>query len=339
MQIWHLKLMFSGRFLALARKGTKLVPPGIFIAGKFELRWNHRSAMPFPALQRAPDLKASRFMHCAQLNVLATVLVSNRDLLLRIDIERAALIAQQYWTVSRNRVGRWNEHLSLAAKRQHAGELRSPKTVAEISPLIEEVLVGQMFSRVLGGLLMFYDTKKRLGEDDRLSGLGHSIVLCHEDASNRALELLQALQPVGCPRIEIVNRLRRRIERWTDMLLAQMSRSSDMSAFCFDENRMRDIVAVNVRAKDSPTVAMLVGGVQAAQLEVSEFGFSPKLNHKLACMVLSCLPHDSWAEADVRLDTSVMRSDQFAWEIDRLVERAILTECSVNIGQAITESL
>ncbi len=275
-------------------------------------------------------------MHCAKLNLLATVLVSNRDIMVDIDLERMALIAQQYWTVSRNRVARWNEELAAALRKQKSNQLRDEVEIQFAVQLLEEVLVSQLYTRIWGGLLAYYDLQQGLGDEDRLSGLGQSIVSCHEDACNRALELLQLLQEAGSTRAEVVNRLRRRIERWTDMLLAQMSKNIDLTAYSFDKNRMRDIVAVNSQTTDSPTVNMLVSGIQAAQIETFESGYTPKMNHKLASMSLSCLPNEAWSEADLHFDTSVMRSGQIAWEIERLVERAIFTEYSTLSVQPLT---
>lgn len=249
-----------------------------------------------------------------------------------------SLIAQQYWTMSRNRVGRWNEKLHDAVGRFNGGQIRSDERIAETMRLVEEVLLSQLFTRIWGGTLALYDHVNQLGEEDRLAGLGESIVSCHEDAANRALELLKGLAETAHPRTDVVNRLRRRIERWTDMLLAQICKHASIEKYAFDTNRVRDIFAVNSRSKDVPTTGMLVGGVQAAQIETTRVGFSAKSNHKLACMTLSCLPQDSWLEADLRLELSIMRSDQFTWEIDRLVERAIWTDFSPLVGQPVSDS-
>lgn len=266
---------------------------------------------------------------------MATVLVANHEQLCRADLERFGLLGHQYWTMSRNRAGHWNEQLFAATKRCQAGEIRSDQRIAETMRLVEEVLLSQMFTRIWGGLLEVYDQRHQLGDEDRLAGLGQSIVICHEDAANRAMELLNALSETGHPRTDVVNRLRRRIERWTDMLLAQLCRHASMEPFAFDHNRVRDIFSVNSRSKDRPTTGMLVGGVQAAQIEATSTGFSAVSNHKLACMTLSCLPPDAWNEADLRLEFSQMRTDQFTWEIDRLIERAIWTEYSPLVGQEI----
>ena len=275
-------------------------------------------------------------MHCSQLNIMTTVLIANHTTFLRNDLERMALLAQQYWTMSRNRVGHWNEQLYHTMLRCQAGEIKSDQRIAESMRLVEEVLLSQLYTRVWGGLLALYDHQNQLGDEDRLSGLGLSIVSCHEDASNRALEILTQLSESGHPRTDVVNRLRRRIERWTDMLLAQISRTADLSEFAFDAIRVKDILSVNARSKDVPTTGMLVGGVQAAQIEATRLGIAEQSNRKLASMTLSCLPQDAWLEADLRLELSVMRSDQFAWEIARLVERAIWTEYSPMVGQAVS---
>jgi len=261
--------------------------------------------------------------------MIATALVSNRSHFCKISSERIGLLAQQNWIVSQNRILRWNELLSVAIKKQRVGEIRTSESIAETMRLVEEVLLSQLFARIWAALLTVHDQKNQVEKSERQQDIGKQIVNSHSESANRAMELLKSLLPSNHPRAEIVNRLRRRTERWTDMLIAQMAENVDLFFYAFDENRVRDIIAVNSRAKDRPTVGMLIGGVQAAQIECSRIGYSPRRNEQLACVALGCLPSDSWPESEIKTDLSVLRTDQFAWEIDMLVQQALCTDHSV----------
>jgi hypothetical protein len=64
-------------------------------------------------------------------------------------------------------------------------------------------------------------------------------------------------------------------------------------------------------------------------LDTGDLGFAIQMNHDLACLMLNCLPLNVLSEINLNLDTSVMRTDQAAWEMDCLLERALCLDMTV----------
>jgi len=265
-------------------------------------------------------------MHSAKLNLLAVIVNANLDLFQRIPLERMGWLAQQHWTLSRHRLDGWNQSLAQLEHRLREGDTWQ----ATLGPLgeavIEEVLLSQLFSRMWGAWLLHYDTQRRPSAADALAGLAVNLAQSHRETANRAMWLLGSARDHAWPRAELLNRLRRRIERWTDMLLVPLASNIDLTPLCFDLNRVRDLLEVNAQNVDRPTVSMWYGGLQAAQLEAGQQAASPIWNRHLASMTLSCLPALAWSEVDLHLDLSILRSDQFTWEIDCLLTEALYSD-------------
>ena len=75
------------------------------------------------------------------------------------------------------------------------------------------------------------------GEDD-LSPAARNIFAGHLDARRRLLTLLTDGRAIELPNAVRLNHLRRRVERWTDLLLAHTSGWTDVSEFAFEPARM-----------------------------------------------------------------------------------------------------
>ena len=125
-------------------------------------------------------------------------------------------------------------------------------------------------------------------------------------------------------------RLQRRMERWTDRLLSSVARVVDVRPFCFDGQRIEDLVEVQGKMTELPTLSLLIGGLQAAQLEVGRDGFAGPMNHDLGCLMLGCLPLNALSEFRMNLDISIMRTDQATWEMDCLLERALCLDLAAS---------
>ncbi len=274
-------------------------------------------------------------MHSSKLNVLAVALQANADAICWNSIERMSLLAQQYWTITRSRVSFWNQSLAwVQQSAQHEQTSAQPYAecyYARTAELLEEVLIGQLHTNVWGAVWAHYDAKNRLGPNDRLGGLGAGIVDSHRESVERATDLLLWMGRHQRPTADRILRLQRRIERWTDRLLVGFATTVDVTPFCFDLNRVRDMLEIQAKTQDLPTMLMLIGGLQAAQLESGEVGFAKRMNHDLACLMLNLLPLNVLNEVRFNLDTSIMRSDQNTWEMECLLERALFLEMPVPV--------
>lgn len=269
-------------------------------------------------------------MHSSQLNVLAVVLQANVDAVSTISLERMSLLAQQYWTISRSRLSFWNHGLAFVHKTLAQSASVSTAFAERAEQLIEEILLSQLHGRVWGGLLAYYDVRRGASADERVWGLGLSIAEGHAETAERARDLLLTLGRQQAGAVVRQERLQRRMERWTDRLLSSMATVVDVRPFCFDGQRIEDLVEVQGKMSELPTLSLLIGGLQAAQLEVGRDGFAGPMNHDLGCLMLGCLPLNALSEFRMNLDISIMRTDQATWEMDCLLGRALCLDLAAS---------
>jgi len=102
---------------------------------------------------------------------------------------------------------------------------------------VEEILTGEMLTRVWAGVIDALDAQKQQSE---LSPLTRSIFIGHMEARNRILSLLVRVPGGDAEDSVLLNRLRQRVERWTDMLLGYVMLEYDVSEFAFDGQRTSD---------------------------------------------------------------------------------------------------
>lgn len=270
-------------------------------------------------------------MHSSKLNILAVALQVNADTIAWVSLERMSLLAQQYWTISRSRISFWNQSLSFVQQTAQRDSQFGESYFSRTAELLEEILISQLHTNVFAALWSYYDAKHKLGVDDRLGGLGGGIVDSHRETVNRAADFVLWLARHHRPAADRILRLQRRMERWTDRLLANFATTIDVTPFCFDLERVRDMLEIQGKNPDQPTLLMLVGGLQAAQLETGDAPFAKQMNHDLACLVLNLMPLNVLSELRLDLDTSVMRSDQASWEMDCLLERALCLDLATTV--------
>lgn len=288
-----------------------------------------KGSTKFPLHGVAPPLNKPA-IHSSQLNVLALMLQANIEAVSAISWERMSLLAQQYWTISRSRLTFWNHGLAFVSKTLVPTERVSSAFAQRAEQLIEEVLLSQLHARVWGALLAFHDFRQGASVEERLGGLGLSIAEGQAESAERARDVLLKLGRQVPAAVVRQERLQRRMERWTDRLLSGLAAAVDVRSFCFDRQRIEDLVEVQGKMAELPTLSLLVGGLQAAQMEVGSEGFAGPMNHDLACLMLGCLPLHALSEVRLNLDISVMRTDQTSWEMDCLLERALCLDLAVN---------
>jgi small-conductance mechanosensitive channel len=144
---------------------------------------------------------------------------------------------EQYWAASKCRLDRWGRLLrQLAAA---AGEPQRPATLAwpRVRPVLEEILVTELLTRMWTAAAAAYDA---VHGDQDLEPIARNILAGHLDARRRLLGLLADGRAIQLPEAVKLNHLRRRVERWNDMLLAHLAQHIDIGEFAFEPQRARD---------------------------------------------------------------------------------------------------
>ena len=232
-------------------------------------------------------------MHARELLELAALVSAHGPLLVRTAGRLPSATLDDYWSASKCRLDRWSRSLKQFSDAPPAADRR--ERVARwpsIAGVLDEVLTGEVLTRVWTAVLCAYDRRRGQCEAEPVA---RSVLIGHLEARHRVLLLLVRGQGIEAQEAVKLNRLRRRCERWTDVLLGNLWPLHDLAEFAFDPARAREF------SDDLQQQGQQPGGQQAWPLMLSSLRAafqqvplapSPNadLNAKLGAGVLACFP-------------------------------------------------
>jgi len=230
-------------------------------------------------------------MHACELIELAAVVAAHGPVLVRGNGQLSTTGIEQYWSVSKCRLDRWSRSLkrfSADVARDNPRLHRSRKSF--VRAVLEEILTGEVLTRVWTAVICAYDRHR---SSDHGEPLARSVLIGHLEARNRVLTLLVRGPGIDAAQAVKLNRLRRRTERWSDMLVGYLGELHDVGEFAVAPARAREF------ADDWHYEGWLKGGrhpwsIVLASLRTSfRQGLSPlspnaDLNMQIASSILSC---------------------------------------------------
>ncbi len=160
-------------------------------------------------------------MHVVELAKLAAVMAHHGPALLYRHASVPPEAVSCYWTASRQRLDLWH-HTLIRFNRAENNE--NPNCMRhwwqEHHGVLEEILVSELLTRVIAAIA---DGTDRTAGRDEFSPIAQAIYLSHLEARNRVQTLI--LDRRGCSVTDAIrlNRLRRVIERWIDILIGQLA--------------------------------------------------------------------------------------------------------------------
>ncbi len=235
-------------------------------------------------------------MHVRRLVELAGILASNGPLLLGRSEPFSADGIEQYWTTSKVRLDRWAWRLKKFSQQADSGSKRQRTQWPDTYAVMEEILVSEILTRVWTALLSAHD--RQCGRDDA-EPIARSVLIGHMEARHRVLSLMVRGPGIRVETAVRLNRLRRRTERWTDLLIGHLPRQYDVTEFAADPQRAKDFAdGVQHRCRlagGRHTWALIIASLRA----VFRSGLSPlspnaDLNARIARSILTCLPADAF---------------------------------------------
>ncbi len=149
---------------------------------------------------------------------------------------------QAYWLASKCRFDRWGREL----RRLRETATTSGRPTVQIRALLEEILSGEVLTRLWAAILAAYDQRH---DTDQVRPIAISVLTAHVDFRNRALGILQDGSQVGQADARRLLRLHRRVGRWVDWLVAYLQRYYEVSQFAIQPDRCRDF-AIDLRHED-----------------------------------------------------------------------------------------
>lgn len=152
---------------------------------------------------------------------------------------------QRYWSCSRAQHRLWLARLiEFSAVLAYASSKRRAALKPRLASLLADVCAGDLVSRVWGAVLTAADHKS----SEPCGGpIARSVALLHESVNYRALKLLATEGGIGEDETAALDRLRRQIERWTDVLVGHLVRRYGLDEFAIDADRARDFGAEQLR--------------------------------------------------------------------------------------------
>ena len=232
-------------------------------------------------------------MHARELVELAAVVAAQGPVLVRQGGSVPSSSIEQYWVASKCRLDRWGRGLKqLTAEAAKGGPDWRQSRWPHFRAVLEEVLTGEVLTRVWTAVMCAHDRRRGT---DAAEPVVRSVMIGHLEARHRVLTLLVQGPAIDSEAGLKLNRLRRRTERWTDMLIGYLAGLDDVSEFAVDPIRAKDF------AEDLRYQAQWEGGHHAWPLVLASLraafrqGLSPTspnadLNAKIAASILACFP-------------------------------------------------
>ena len=268
-------------------------------------------------------------MQPSQLVELAALIANHGPAFIHTNAPLSITSLEQYWSASKCRLDRWSRSLKTQADHlQSASPANRQYHWDTLRPILEEILTGEVLTRVWTAVLTARDKRLKVEEAEPIA---RSVYIGHLEARNRVLRLLVYGQGVDLPEAVILNRLRSRTERWTDMLLGNLLPFYDATEWAFDEDRCREF-AQDMQHSRSQKQAKNAWQLSLASLRAA---FSQRhdtlnpnsdLNLRIASGILTCFGEDLFDSTGLVKSLWQVRLSNTTSDAQILIEDFLRTE-------------
>lgn len=258
-------------------------------------------------------------MHATQMAEIAAWAAFNSFALVERSTSLTAESCNQYWTQSKCRQNRWMIALKMFEQDvRQSHQQHDPWPAIEI--VIQEIFLSEMLTRVWSAAMVAHDVRFASNE---LTGIAHSIHIGHLEAKNRAMRLLLEDESVDSETFEKINLLRRKIERWTDLLLGQLPDIVAAQRFAFQANRVKDFAEENQETTNNEftTRRVLYSAALAEDLRnfSNKFAANPDINRKIVGGILACFSSDRFDSFGLPKSIQLMWMEKSTDETEMLI--------------------
>lgn len=169
-------------------------------------------------------------------------------------IERSEPVPEQalerylYW--SELRVAEWlSIHAALPAEVSAAPAAQRADLWRGAQPAFIDVFAGGLISRMWGAVLTACDRQRKTLSAERAA---RTVLARHEQAQQQILRLMVDGPFLTLERVVALDRIRRKIERWSDLLVGHIVRRYGVSDFTYDADRALDFGDEQLRHSRGP---------------------------------------------------------------------------------------
>lgn len=263
-----------------------------------------------------------------QLVEVAAVVAGQSPVLLRGALRISETALEQYWVAAKCRLDRWGRTLKQYSDRMQMPSAPRAQLWQSAQPLLEEILASEILTRVWTAVGCAVD---REHNNHEIGPIVRSIYIGHLEARHRVLNLMLQGQGFGIEAAVVLNRLRHRIERWSDMLIGYVHTTGDAQEFAFDVPRMTEF------ADDIRHEQVLPGGQVAWQIVLASLRASfdrslcgqavnADLNEHIASAILSGFDTSAFDSTGVVKSLWLMRMSNVAKDTQGLIDTLLADE-------------
>ncbi|ADB16967.1 hypothetical protein Psta_2297 [Pirellula staleyi DSM 6068] len=233
-------------------------------------------------------------------------------------IPKSAL--EQYWTASKCRLERWQRIIPRSTDTAII-----PHDYQRLRVILEEVLASELLTRTFTAAAIAYD---RVQGEAEVEPIARSVMMGHQEARNRVLSLILLGRGFDFGEAVALNRLRRRVERWCDMLLAHFASSIDIEPLAFEPTRVKEFAA-DFELASSPAMNDLSQQLAIASLRASFRSLQAEptpnadLNERIATSVLGCFRDELFDSTGILQSLWINRLSQTASDTAGMIEDLI----------------
>ncbi|MEN6451780.1 MAG: hypothetical protein ABFC96_14920 [Thermoguttaceae bacterium] len=268
-------------------------------------------------------------MHARELLELAALAAVHGPALILSREPIPADAIEAYWTASKSRLDRWGRTLKSYASRATSAEQPLGHADQEtIRATLEEILTGEVLTRAWTSVLCAYD---RCRGSDQMEPIARSVLIGHLEARHRVLTLLVSGPGIDAEQAVKLNRLRRRTERWADMLVSYLAGCYDISEFAIDPERAKEFAEDLDVQRKSPGGRYAWPLVLASLRAAFQTGLSPltpnaDLNAAIASSVLSAFPPSLFDSTGLMRSTWLLRMSRVTSDTQGMIEQLLALE-------------
>jgi hypothetical protein len=234
-------------------------------------------------------------MQACELVELAAIVAVNARVLIRQPAEFPAHGVESYWTAAKCRLDRWSRAIKRHGRKiEDVPPAERAREWRGVRPVVEEIFLAEVLARVWTGLCTARDRMRGVCE---IEPVARSVLVGQSEARNRALHLLVQGQGVSLEEAVELNRLRRRTERWNDLLLGCFAGHRDLRELAFESDRAEEFAQdfqQGANRSDHGAACQLAMVSLRCAFQAGPYRPSPNadLNARIAEAIIACLPAD-----------------------------------------------
>ena len=261
-------------------------------------------------------------MHARELVDLAALAALHGSLVMSSDAPLPSTSLERYWSASKCRLDRWGRTLKRLSDTTPCRGTDVDNQ--EALGVLEEIVTGDVLARVWAAVLVGHD--RHTAQDS--GAVARTILVGQQEARNRAMSLLVNGPTIDSQHALQLNRLRRRAECWSDLLVGYLCMTEDVAEFAAEPVRAREF-AHDFSEDASLAWSLLFASLRASFSSAFEVP-SPNadLNAEIAAGVIACFAPELFDSTGLLRSLWMSRLQRTTTDTQCMIEDLFVEETS-----------